>query len=96
MAYEDLLLHGGGGYDKYRLTGQSNDWLEELASTAEALSWNKAAYTSEVRFTDRVLKFHTSYWNEFAANPLPDSDFRPFESMKETLMSQRRAAAGGR
>ena len=53
------------------MTLDESELLTELERTAEALSWNKAAYTSEVRFTDRVLKFHSKYWNELAEEPLP-------------------------
>ena len=45
-----------------------------LLNPTTALSWNKAMYTSEVRFTDRVLKFHTRYWNSIAEESLPGVD----------------------
>ena len=73
-AYTALLLAEGDRYDQYRITGEDDGWIEQLASTANALSWNQAAYTTEVHFTDRVVKFHSAYWNDFAESPLPSID----------------------
>jgi len=63
--YDDILLDAASPYDRFRLLGTDDDWLEQLETTAQALSWNAPAYTSEVRFTDRVIKFHSAYWNQF-------------------------------
>ena len=70
-ADDDLLYDDGNSYVKYRLTGDVDHLLAPLSDTAQALSWNKPAYTSEVRFTDRVLKFHTRYWNDLGDERLP-------------------------
>ncbi|MAA79078.1 MAG: hypothetical protein CL916_07430 [Deltaproteobacteria bacterium] len=72
--YNDLILSEGDRYDRYRLTGEDEGWIELLENTAKALSWNQAAYTTEVRFTDRVVKFHSAYWNKFTEAPLPTID----------------------
>lgn len=72
--YIDLLLHTGDRYDQYRITGVDEGWVAQLESTAKALSANKAAYTTEVHFTDRVVKFHSAYWNDFVEVPLPGID----------------------
>lgn len=72
--YIDILLQAGDAYDRYRITGQDSGWVDQLANTANALSWNKAAYTTEVHFTDRVMKFHSAYWNDFVENPVSGVD----------------------
>ena len=69
-ANDELLYARGGGLVQARMGGEDS-YDEELERTAQALSWNRSAYTSEVRFTDRVLKFHSRYWNAVAAEPLP-------------------------
>ncbi len=73
-ASDDLLLEQGGHYIRYRMTGAEEDLESALVNPTTALSWNKAMYTSEVRFTDRVLKFHTRYWNSIAEESLPGVD----------------------
>jgi hypothetical protein len=73
-ASDDLLLEQGGHYIRYRITGEEEALESALINTTTALSWNKEMYTSEVRFTDRVLKFHTKYWNSIAEEPLPSVD----------------------
>ena len=71
---DDLLREQGGHYIRYRMTGEEENLESALVNPTTALSWNKAMYTSEVRFTDRVLKFHTRYWNSIAEEPLPGVD----------------------
>ncbi|MEC8381088.1 MAG: hypothetical protein VXZ96_12230 [Myxococcota bacterium] len=73
-ASDELLLEHGGDYIRYRITGEDAALESALVNPTTALSWNKAMYTSEVRFTDRVLKFHTRYWNGIAEAPLPGVD----------------------
>ena len=73
-ASDDLLLEQGGHYIRYRITGEEEALESALVNPTTALSWNKAMYTSEVRFTDRVLKFHTKYWNSIAEESLPGVD----------------------
>ena len=70
-ANDELLYARGGGLVRARMGGEEGSYDEDLERTAQALSWNRPAYTSEVRFTDRVLKFHSRYWNAVAAEPLP-------------------------
>ncbi|MEC7983854.1 MAG: hypothetical protein VX278_01740 [Myxococcota bacterium] len=73
-AYTDLILQSADAYDRYRIAGEEDGWIAQLANTAKALSYNQSAYTSEVHFTDRVVKFHSAYWNDFAEEPLPSID----------------------
>ncbi len=47
-----------------------------LARTAEALSMNRAAFTTEVRATDRAFSFTAAYLNTFVEPKLPVPDTR--------------------
>ena len=55
--FDDLLLSDAGGYVRYALAGDESALAEALAATARTLSVNWPMYTSEVRYTDRVLSF---------------------------------------
>ena len=72
--YTDLMLQTGDSYDIYRVTGAETGWVDLLQNTANTLSWNQAAYTTEVHFTDRVIKFHSAYWNDYTEEPLSNID----------------------
>lgn len=55
--FDDLLAREAGGYLRFLLTGDEGPLGRELTATAAALSVNRAMFTSEVRYTDRVLAF---------------------------------------
>ena len=62
--FDELLKADAGGYVKMRL-GEGRDALvAELKRNAEAFGINKPAYTSEMRWTDRVLRFNERWGNE--------------------------------
>jgi len=71
--FDSLLLADAGGYVEYRLTGNDAPLLEELGQVAAAFGINRPAYMEEVRWTDRVFKFHKNYANDYADPPLPRS-----------------------
>ncbi|MDF9800048.1 hypothetical protein OKW21_005311 [Catalinimonas alkaloidigena] len=75
--FEALLKQEGNGYVKYRVTGEANPLLHELKKNTEAFRWNYPAYTSEVRWTDRILNFSTNYLHYTSARHIPrfDADF---------------------
>jgi len=52
--YDDLL-QGMGGYGRFFIEGDTADILEMLRSNTAGLRYNLEGFTSEVRFTDRVL-----------------------------------------
>ena len=54
--FDELLLADASPYVKYRMVGDSNALTMALRNIAEAFSFNFEGYTSEVRFTDRVLR----------------------------------------
>ncbi len=72
--YDDLLTKEANGYVHFRLTGRRDKLESDLLRHAEALRINWPAYTSEVRWTDRVLRFASNYANDYARPRLPDPD----------------------
>ena len=69
--HTDLLLDSGSPYVRYRLTGDVRLLQDALDATEAALSVDLAAHTTELRFTDRLFKFHTKYRNTFADDAVP-------------------------
>lgn len=55
--FNALLEKDAGPYTAYRLYGNRETLTNRLQRNAEALSINFPGYTSEVRYTDRVLRF---------------------------------------
>ncbi len=55
--FDELLSGGMSPYMRFRLKGNRKGLEAGLRNTAEALRINFAGYTSEVRYTDRVLRF---------------------------------------
>jgi len=61
--YDALLRADAGSYARYRLTGDSASLESALRRNAEAFRSNWEAYTSEMRWTDRVISFTRNYLN---------------------------------
>lgn len=55
--FDDLLLADAGGYVRFTMAGDEPALTQALAATARTLSVNWPMFTSEVRYTDRVLSF---------------------------------------
>ncbi len=55
--FDELLAGGMSPYMRLRLKGDRNSLTTALRNTAEALRINFPGFTSEVRYTDRVLRF---------------------------------------
>lgn len=55
--FDELLVREMSPYMRYRLHGDSGPLLSALKENTEALRINFEGYTSEVRYTDRVLRF---------------------------------------
>jgi len=77
---DDLLRRRAPAYVRFRLFGQSDTLLDALEKTCRALRVNLEGYTSEVRWTDRVLAFPSHYLSE-TARPQPSPDTRLLYSM---------------
>jgi hypothetical protein len=71
--YDDLLTAGAAAYGKFRLSGDKSALVRSLEQNAAALRTNWEAYTSEMRWTDRVMNFTSNYLRHVsdAAPPLP-------------------------
>ena len=54
--FDDLLRASAAPYARYRFWGGEDDVISALNDTAAALGVNFRGYTSEVRYTDRVLR----------------------------------------
>lgn len=55
--FDDLLRRDGSAYVRYRLSGDLDAVTAALEQTAAALRINFPGFTSEVRYTDRVMRF---------------------------------------
>jgi len=55
--FDELLVREMSPYMRFRLHGDPGPLLSALQENAEALRINFEGYTSEVRYTDRVLRF---------------------------------------
>jgi hypothetical protein len=69
--YDTLLRQDASGYVRFRLTGQEKPLVEQLRRNAEAFRWNWEAYTSEMRWTDRVMAFTRNYLAYLPERPPP-------------------------
>ncbi|UCG46163.1 MAG: hypothetical protein JSU94_11735 [Phycisphaerales bacterium] len=67
--FDELLARGMSPYMKFRLANDRSSLAAALSSTAEALRVNFPAYTSEVRYTDRVLRLPSRVPVEGASIP---------------------------
>jgi len=69
--YDDLLLREADGYTMFRISGRLNNLTRDLLRHAQSLRTNWPGYTSEVRWTDRVMSFTSNYLNDYAKPALP-------------------------
>ena len=63
-AFDDLLRSDANGYMQMRLGDGRDALVADLRKNAKAFRINKPAYTSEVRWTDRVLRFNDRWGNQ--------------------------------
>ncbi|MEW6356248.1 MAG: hypothetical protein AB1696_07990 [Planctomycetota bacterium] len=73
--FDDLLERSA--YMAFRLKGEATDLVGELKNTAEALRPNFPGYTSEVRYTDRVLRFPSLFQAGFMVDQTVEAIKRP-------------------
>lgn len=74
--YDTLLRRDASGYVRYRLTGDATALESALRRNAEAFRSNWEGYTSEMRWTDRVISFTRNYLNHLpeTAPPIPSPE----------------------
>ena len=71
--FDEFLLAGGSdAYVRYRLTGELGALEDSLSANTRSLAFNEAAFKEEVRFTDRVYKFHAAFANAYLEEPVPN------------------------
>ena len=63
-SFDELLKEDASGYMKMRLGEGKEPLVADLQENAQAFRINKPAYTSEMRWTDRVLTFNYRWGNE--------------------------------
>ncbi|MBM3851738.1 MAG: hypothetical protein FJ399_01130 [Verrucomicrobia bacterium] len=59
--YDELLSAQAPGYVRFRLAGDTRALVHSLRQNTEAFRSNWEAYTSEMRWTDRVMSFTGNY-----------------------------------
>ncbi len=73
-SYDDLLRKYANGYLTFRMNGDRTKLNEQLGEQARAFAFNETAFKEEVRWTDRVFRYHQAYYNDFASTPIPSFD----------------------
>ncbi|MBL7187387.1 MAG: hypothetical protein ISS70_13785 [Phycisphaerae bacterium] len=69
--FDDFLARDMSPYMRFRLRGDSAPLVSALRQNAQALRMNFEGYTSEVRYTDRVLRFPSLFaGSEVLARPV--------------------------
>ncbi len=71
-SFDDYLLTNADPYVRYRLTGDVSVLEEALSSNLRSLQFNETAFKEEVRFTDRVFKFHANFANNYLEENVPN------------------------
>lgn len=69
--YDRLLRSDASGYARFRLSSDRDMLVRDLRRTAEAFRSNWEGYTSEMRWTDRVLAFSSHYLSELPTSAPP-------------------------
>jgi hypothetical protein len=59
--FDKLIARESSSYIRFKLDGDLNSLVTALENNAKALRVNFEGYTSEVRYTDRVLRFPTLF-----------------------------------
>ena len=72
--FDDLLERDASAYVHRRLTGDDTRLLQGLERLVSAFRINRASYTSEVRWTDRIFRFAGNYANYHTSPALPTPD----------------------
>jgi hypothetical protein len=68
--FDELIAKESSPYIRFKLEGDFGSLVSALGNNAEALRVNFEGYTSEVRYTDRVLRFPTLFTgNEMLSEP---------------------------
>jgi hypothetical protein len=69
--FDELLSREMSPYMRYRLRVETKSLVSSLQKNAQTLRMNYPGYTSEVRYTDRVLRFPTLFGGGLTEKPIP-------------------------
>ena len=90
--FDGLLAGGGSPYLTLRLTGNRAPLQTVLAGNARAFAYNFPRYTSEVRWTDRVLRFPAVFTGSVK---LAEPNFEVHQPRPDILYSTATGDPGG-
>ena len=72
--FDSLLEQDGGAYLRWLLFDDEAEFEAGMRGSAESLRVNLPGWTSEVRFTDRLVSFASDYWRGTLGMDLPKFD----------------------
>lgn len=67
--FDVVLRHDADGYSRFLIDGNRQALTEQLKSAADAFAQNREAFTSEVRWTDRLFRLTPGYLNRYQNPP---------------------------
>ena len=70
--FDDFIAVEGSAWEKHLVAANVSNITATLEQNVESLAYNRAFFTEEVRFTDRIFKFHSNYLNDILATPIPN------------------------
>ncbi len=79
--FDELLKKSMSSYMRFRMEGNRRALVESLEQTAESMAINFEGYTSEVRYTDRVLRFPGLFEGEGIVSQTPAPIYQPDTSL---------------
>ena len=79
--FDELLKRSMSSYMRFRMEGDRKALVESLERTAESLAINFEGYTSEVRYTDRVLRFPRLFGGDGIVSQTKTPIYRPDTSL---------------
>lgn len=72
--FDDLIVRIGDAYSRMRFGDDRQSLEDHLHEQSGAFLYNFEAFTSEVKWTDRVFSFHGAYLNDLLDDPIPSYD----------------------
>ncbi len=72
--YDDLIEAHASDYARFRLFGDRHSLLNGIASQRKTFTHNEIAFKEEVRWTDRLFRFHPTYFNTVSQHQFPEFD----------------------
>ena len=81
VEFDELLKKSMSSYMRFRMEGDRRALVESLERTAESMAINFEGYTSEVRYTDRVLRFPSLFDGDGIVSQTQTPIYRPDTSL---------------